>query len=68
MTDQRKTADNDSSQEAWLRLRGCMKNIFAELDGGETFLRQERKGFNRGSERRVAPMAQAMQEGHSWKD
>jgi hypothetical protein len=32
-------------QEAWNRLRGSMKDIFAELGGGENYLRNERANF-----------------------
>jgi hypothetical protein len=32
-------------QEAWKRLRGSMKDIFAELGGGENYLRNERANF-----------------------
>jgi len=32
-------------QEAWNRLRGSMKDIFAELGGGENYLRRERANF-----------------------
>jgi hypothetical protein len=32
-------------QEAWNRLRGSMKDIFAELGGGENYLRKERANF-----------------------
>lgn len=32
-------------QEAWNRLRGSMKDIFAELGGGENYLRKERTTF-----------------------
>ena len=60
MTDQNKPADKNSRQEAWLRLRGCMKGLFAELGGGETYLRQEREEFNRGTERREALIAEAI--------
>jgi hypothetical protein len=34
-----------SRQEAWNRLRGSMKDIFAELGGGENYLRKERANF-----------------------
>src|SRR5271165_4303551 len=34
-----------SRQEAWNRLRGSMKDIFAELGGGENYLRNERANF-----------------------
>lgn len=60
MTDQKKAADENSGQEAWLRLRGAMKDIFAEYGGGEAYLRQEREDFNRGVERREALIAEAM--------
>ena len=60
MTDQDKAADKNSRQEAWLRLRGCMKDIFAELAGGEAYLRQEREEFNRCMERREALIAEAI--------
>jgi hypothetical protein len=42
-----KKQDNDqlARQEAWNRLRGSMKDIFAELGGGETYLRNERANF-----------------------
>jgi hypothetical protein len=32
-------------QAAWDRLRGSMKDIFAELGGGENYLRNERANF-----------------------
>jgi hypothetical protein len=60
MTDQNKPADKNSQREAWLRLRGCMKDIFAELGGGEAHLRQEREEFNRGMERREALIAEVL--------
>jgi hypothetical protein len=31
--------------DAWLRLRGAMKDIFAEFGGGEEYLRAERSNF-----------------------
>ena len=36
------SADN---QEAWNRLRGALKDVFAELGGGEAYLRAERSAF-----------------------
>lgn len=36
------TADR---QEAWNRLRGALKDVFAELGGGEDYLRNERANF-----------------------
>jgi len=38
----RKTIDR---QEAWNRLRGALKDVFAELGGGENYLRNERANF-----------------------
>jgi hypothetical protein len=32
-------------QEAWNRLRGSLKDVFAELGGGENYLRNERANF-----------------------
>jgi hypothetical protein len=32
-------------QEAWNRLRGALKDVFAELGGGENYLRNERSNF-----------------------
>jgi hypothetical protein len=39
--------DNDQldRQEAWNRLRGALKGVFAELGGGENYLRNERANF-----------------------
>ena len=33
-------------EDAWLKLRGTGKDIFAELGGGEAYLRDERSNFN----------------------
>jgi len=35
----------DPSSEAWTRLRGLLKEVFAELGGGEAYLRAERSNF-----------------------
>ena len=32
-------------QDAWNRLRGALKDVFAELSGGENYLRNERANF-----------------------
>jgi hypothetical protein len=32
-------------QDAWSRLRGALKDVFAELGGGENYLRNERANF-----------------------
>lgn len=34
-----------SRQEAWNRLRGALKEVFAEYGGGEAYLRAERASF-----------------------
>jgi hypothetical protein len=34
-----------SHQDAWTRLRGALKDVFAELGGGEAYLRAERSAF-----------------------
>jgi len=60
MADQNEPADKNSRQEAWLRLHRCMKDIYAELGGGEAYLRQEREDFNGGMERREALIAEAI--------
>ena len=33
------------NQDAWSRLRGALKDVFAELGGGEAYLRAERSAF-----------------------
>jgi len=35
----------DASQDAWSRLRGALKDVFHELGGGESYLREEREHF-----------------------
>ena len=35
----------DASVDAWSRLRGALKEAFAELGGGEAYLRAERSDF-----------------------
>lgn len=42
---------SDSSSDAWSRLRGAMKEVFAELGGGEAYLRAERSDFYPPEER-----------------
>jgi hypothetical protein len=41
-TDKDRTSDR---QDAWNRLRGALKDVFAELGGGENYLRNERANF-----------------------
>ena len=44
--DSQKEADNGPDrQDAWNRLRGALKDVFAELGGGENYLRNERANF-----------------------
>jgi hypothetical protein len=33
------------SEDAWSRLRGALKDVFAEMGGGEAYLRAERSNF-----------------------
>jgi hypothetical protein len=35
----------DAQQEAWNQLRGALKDVYAELGGGEAYLRAEREAF-----------------------
>lgn len=35
----------EPSSDAWSRLRGALKEVFAELGGGERYLRAERSNF-----------------------
>jgi len=46
--------DNQASsrQDAWNRLRGALKDIFAEYGGGEAYLRAERASFRDADERK----------------
>jgi len=34
-----------SNQDAWTKLRGALKDVFADLGGGEAYLRAERSAF-----------------------
>ena len=36
---------SDASADAWSQLRGALKEVFAELGGGEAYLRAERSNF-----------------------
>lgn len=45
----RKTFDR---QDAWNRLRGALKDVFAEYGGGEAYLRAERASFRDADERK----------------
>ncbi len=39
-------------QDAWNRLRGALKDVFAEYGGGEAYLRAERASFRDASDRK----------------
>lgn len=36
----------EGGEDAWARLRGTLKDVFAELGGGEAYLRAERNNFH----------------------
>lgn len=40
-----------SREEVWERLRGALKDVFAEYGGGEAYLRKERASFRDADER-----------------
>jgi hypothetical protein len=56
MTEDNELAEKnrDSRQEAWLRLRGALKDVYAEFGGGEAYLRWVREGLDGETERREA--------------
>ena len=37
--------DKSEIRDAWSELRGSLKDVFAELGGGEAYLRDERQSF-----------------------
>jgi hypothetical protein len=37
--------NSNAQQEAWNQLRGALKDVYAELGGGEAYLRAEREAF-----------------------
>lgn len=39
-------------EKAWLQLRGALKDVYAELGGGEAYLRKEREEFDKDMQRR----------------
>jgi hypothetical protein len=41
-----------SRQHAWEKLRGALKDVFAEYGGGEAYLRAERASFRDADERK----------------
>jgi len=40
------------NQDAWTKLRGALKDVFAELGGGEAYLRAERSAFRTDRDRK----------------
>jgi len=54
--DAQPSAAGPGPQDAWERLRGALKDVFAELGGGEAYLRAERASFNEAMERREEAM------------
>jgi hypothetical protein len=45
-------ASVSKKEDAWKKLRGALKDVFAELGGGEAYLRAERRAFNGSRENR----------------
>jgi hypothetical protein len=45
-------SERDIRQQAWLRLREALRDVYAEYGGGEAYLRKERQEFNEAMERR----------------
>jgi hypothetical protein len=43
------TEADSPTKDAWARLRGALKNVYAELGGGEQYLRVERENFYKSS-------------------
>jgi hypothetical protein len=51
--DSQKAGDREQSRhDAWNRLRGALKDVFAEYGGGEAYLRAERASFRDADERK----------------
>lgn len=62
MTEENPTdKSQDLRQQAWIRLYGILKDVYAEYGGGEEYLRQERESFNKDMERREALVDAAFQ-------
>lgn len=40
-----KNVPSASGEDSWLKLRGALKDVFAELGGGESYLRLQRDNF-----------------------
>jgi hypothetical protein len=50
--DQVKQSAISDRQDAWSRLRGALKDVFAEYGGGEAYLRAERASFRDADDRK----------------
>ena len=50
--DQGKNNQTRDRQDAWNRLRGALKDVFAEYGGGEAYLRAERASFRDADDRK----------------
>lgn len=61
MGDEKENLDRERNirQQARLRLRGALRDVYAEYGGGEAYLRREREIFNHDMERREAQIEEA---------
>jgi len=50
--DEEKNTKAADRQDAWNRLRGALKDVYAEYGGGEAYLRAERTTLRDGGERK----------------
>ncbi len=55
-----RTDDRELRNDAWQRLKGALKDVYASFGGGEAYLRAEREAFNKSMERREHLIAEAM--------
>ena len=44
--------ERDDQLDAWMQLRGALKDVYAQFGGGEAYLLREREEFNRAMEAR----------------
>ena len=51
--------------DAWMQLRGALKDIYAEFGGGEAYLLREREEFNRAMEERERVVERVRSESRS---
>src|SRR5437868_8569267 len=47
------TKSSSPKENAWVRLRGALTDVFAELGGGEQYLRAERENFYRSKQSKI---------------